>query len=148
MTGTIWGLWRSWRRLAWEQAAFLGLVLTGIWIPTLVRGVSYIGFWYVYLPVTRYAGPSIIATALVLSLGWMEIVYLFEAAWRRLLSAVSYRRENRPAPQIGNSSKKKKSLRVSRNLVWGIAGGIIYILFLFGLDIVVILSIARFYGKV
>ena len=148
MAGTIWGLWRRRRKLPWEQVAFLGLVLAGVWIPTLVRGVGYIGFWHVYLPVARYAGPSIIPTALVLCLGWMEIVYLFEAVWRRLLGAVSYRREDRPAPQIGNSFKIKKGLRVSRNPVWDWAGGIIYILFLSGLDIFALLSIARFYGKV
>ena len=62
------------------KLAFLGLVLAGVWIPTLVRGVGYVGFWHVYLPVARYAGPAIIPTALVLSLGWMEIVYLFEGS--------------------------------------------------------------------
>jgi len=126
----------------------LGLVLTGVWIQTLLRGVGYIGFWHVYLPVARYAGPSIIPTALVLSLGWMEMVYLFEAVWCRLLSAVFYRREDRPAPPIGNSSEVKKGLRVSNDVVWNWAGGIIYILFLSGLDIYAILIIARFYGKV
>ena len=146
--GTFWGLWRRRRRLAWDQAAFLGLVLAGVWIPTLVRGVGYVGFWHVYLPVARYAGPSIIPTALVLSLGWMEIVYLFKAVWLRLMSAFSYRLEEVPASQTGNSLENMKSFHGSRNIAWDWAGGIIYIILLFGLDIFALLSIAHFYGTV
>jgi hypothetical protein len=146
--GTLWGLWRRRRRLAWDQAAFLGLVLAGVWIPTLVRGVGYIGFWHVYLPVARYAGPAIIPTALVLSLGWMEIVYLFKAVWFGLLRPLSYHREDVSAPQTGNSLENMESLHGSRNIGWDWAGGMIYIIFLLGLDIFALLSIAHFYGTV
>jgi hypothetical protein len=146
--GTFWGLWRRWRRLAWDQAAFLGLVLAGVWIPALVRGVGYVGFWHVYLPVARYAGPAIIPTALVLSLGWMEIVYLFKAVWLRLLRPFSYRREEMSARQTGNSLESINGHQGSRNIGWDWAGGIIYIIFLFGLDIFALLSIANFYGTV
>jgi hypothetical protein len=144
--GMGWGIWRRRRWLPWELVTFLGLVLAGVWIPTLVRGVGYIGYFHVYLPVARYAAPAIIPTALVISQGWMEIVYLVEVAWRKISKSVIHPQADRLNPQIGASQSEITPQDFFGK--WNIAGGATFILFLLALDIYAILSITRFFSRV
>lgn len=80
--GAILALWRLRRTLNWSTVLFLGLVLLGVWGPSFVRGFNYI-VYNPYFPVARYAFPGIIATMLMFTAGWAEILRYSEK-WLKL----------------------------------------------------------------
>ena len=71
-------LYRHRKSLLWAIIFILSLTLLGIWMGAFVRGVSLFATNRLWLPVARYAYPAIIPTALIFSIGWMEILRLFE----------------------------------------------------------------------
>jgi hypothetical protein len=64
--------WR--RQIPWEIVFVFTLVLLGSWGFSLVRSSIYTAIYNVYLPVARYAQPSIIVTMLALNLGWLSLI--------------------------------------------------------------------------
>ena len=71
-------LYRHRKSLLWAVIFILSLSLLGIWMGAFVRGVSLFATNRLWLPVARYAFPAIIPTILILSVGWLEILRLFE----------------------------------------------------------------------
>jgi len=60
--------------LPWE-ILFLFLTVIGYyWIGALTRGAPYLPLAQLYIPVARYAYPSIIPTITVLAIGWLFIM--------------------------------------------------------------------------
>ncbi len=76
----LWRRRRTLRSLPWASLTLLGLALLGIWGMGLARGAG--SFWtsWAFIPSARFVYPAIIPTALVLSLGWLEIE---RRVWRR-----------------------------------------------------------------
>jgi hypothetical protein len=74
-------LWRKKFVLKGDTLLWFTLLILGVWSSTLTRGVTYIFVNRVFIPGARYASPSIIPTALILTTGWVE---LFRLAGRGL----------------------------------------------------------------
>jgi len=86
--GSLLTLLRLRRSINWSTVVFLGLALLGIWGPSFVRGLNYI-VYNPYFPVARYAYPSIIATMLLLTVGWAEF-FRYGEKWVHLPPWVKY----------------------------------------------------------
>jgi hypothetical protein len=61
------------RRIRWDFVFVFSLVLLGSWGASLLRSSIYTAIYNVYLPVARYAQPSIIVTMLALNVGWLSL---------------------------------------------------------------------------
>jgi len=82
LVGAGLALWRERRVLPWGIVVVMAVALLGTWGPALIRGVeSLIWVNWTFIPGARYGYPSIIPTALVFNLGWLEVLKL---AGRRL----------------------------------------------------------------
>lgn len=64
--------WHEVRHWPWEKLGLLGLSMVLLWGMALARGAVYL-FHQPYIPVARYALPSIIPTLMLLCLGWYRL---------------------------------------------------------------------------
>lgn len=71
--GLVLSAFRRRRQIPWDIVFIFALVLLGTWGFSLVRSSIYTAIYNVYLPVARYAQPSIIVTMLALNLGWLSL---------------------------------------------------------------------------
>jgi hypothetical protein len=76
LAGLLSACWRKRRELPWEQITFWGIAFAFIWIMALMRGGIELSAGVPLLPWARYAFPAIIPTALLLCVGWHELLFL------------------------------------------------------------------------
>ena len=130
--GALLGAFRAGRRLPWDVIVTLGLVILPIVLLALTRGGAYLDVAGYYFPSARHFYPVIIPLLLLFVCGWLEIFWLVWLVWlkvaRRQALSWSY-----PLPVQPGSS-----------LSWLYA---FYLLFFLGLDILSVISIAQYYGK-
>lgn len=115
------------RRLRWDIALILGLALLFSWGVTLTRGVVFLNFYRLYLPVARHSYPVIIPTLMILCLGWM---WLAQKAAAALAS--------RPGSNPSQMDVRQQNLVTGFYLTW--------MLILLLLDLVSIWSIASYFS--
>ncbi|MEW5868635.1 MAG: DUF2142 domain-containing protein [Chloroflexota bacterium] len=84
VSGAVIGAIRRWRSLPWEVVLILGLVFIVSWLAALSRSSVELVLARPYLPVARYAFPVIIATMIILCMGWLEIWSLPQIIIRKL----------------------------------------------------------------
>jgi hypothetical protein len=111
--------------LPWEALAVLGLLFVGYWGLTLVRSPIFMSLVHIYLPVARNAYPAIIPTALLVCMGWHELLKATVGEFaRRMVN------RNTPAP------------------VWPRAvPSLAYCILLVALDVYAIWSISNYYWR-
>ena len=78
VAGTILALWFERKSLRWDMVVVLGLALVLPWIMAGTRGASDYSLSPLY-PWARYAYPAILPTALMLCVGWLELLELLKA---------------------------------------------------------------------
>jgi len=128
--GASYGGVRKRRVLPWDVLLILGIAIFAVWFPVFVRGAIFMALPRIYFPVARYALPVIIPIAIVFSFGWLEVSRLLIQFWHKL--AV-----------IGDkASESSQGLRLVALPDFQI---VVYLLLFLILDIVSIISIARFY---
>jgi hypothetical protein len=108
------------KSMPWEILAVLGMALLLVWGASLTRSPAYLAISHLFIPVARHAYPAIIPTVLLLTAGWLEIMFWLDALWKRL------------------ARRPKDILPILLTL---------YVFLFLLLDVLSILSIARFYGK-
>jgi hypothetical protein len=78
LVGFLWLIRTAWvhrkNNSYWDSALLIILSLVTVWGMTWVRGLSYLGWTRLYLPVARYAYPAVIPTMLLLVLGWERVM--------------------------------------------------------------------------
>jgi hypothetical protein len=130
--GVLLGAFRAGRRLPWEVIVTLGLVVFSTVVLAQTRGGVYLDLAIYYFASARYIYPVIIPLLLLFVCGWLEIFRLLHLVWLKALQrqAISW---NDPLPvQPG----------LDLSLLYAF-----YLLCFVGLDILSILSIAQYYGK-
>lgn len=60
-------------KVSMNELLFLGIAMSGVWIPTVIRGVPTL-FTRLFIPAARYSYPAIIPVALLLVTGWWAIL--------------------------------------------------------------------------
>jgi hypothetical protein len=135
LAGVLAGLVAMIRRaksLPWDILAVLGMALLLVWGSSLTRSPAYLAISHLFLPVARHAYPAIIPTVLLLASGWLEIMLWLDQLWKRFAC-------RRPATW--------EKLLARRPKVGLHSLSTLYVLLFLLLDVLSILSIARFYGK-
>jgi hypothetical protein len=130
--GAILGVFRAGRRSFWDVIVTMGLVV----LPTLLMAVTRGGVYLVgpdyYFASARYIYPVIIPLLLLFTWGWLEIFHLNYEIWLRLT------RQHPVIWKTGIPVQPEQSLRWRSGL---------FLLFLLGLDILSLISVAQYYGK-
>jgi hypothetical protein len=132
LLGCCLGIVRRWPRLPWEIMGFISLALLLMWGVTATRSVHYLAVQRVlYLPVARYAYPMIIPTVLVLGVGWLEVSHLLgillkRLGWQRL--------SGRLFPTLWAAVQSHIDF-------------VVYLALFASLDVMALISIARFYER-
>ena len=130
--GCCLGIVRRWPRLPWEVMGFISLALLLMWGVAATRSVHYLAVQRVlYLPVARYAYPMIIPTVLVLGVGWLEVsrllgILLKRLGWQRL--------SGRLFPTLWAAAQSHIDF-------------VVYLALFVSLDVMALISIARFYER-
>jgi hypothetical protein len=95
LIGAAFFLWRKARLIPWTEVIVLGLMVLVVWGITAIRGSGSLLTRYPLVPWARYAFPAIIPTALLLCVGWREILtrlghILKLSLWQQNLIFVSF----------------------------------------------------------
>jgi hypothetical protein len=132
LSGAMLGVFRAGRRLPWAVIVTLGLVVLPTVLLALTRGGAYLDVAGYYFPSARYIYPVILPLLLWFSCGWLEVFRLIHLVWLKAVcrQAVSW---NSPLPDRPG---------LSLSLPYAI-----YLFCLLGLDILSIISVAQYYGK-
>ena len=130
LSGAVLGVLRNRRILPWDVLLILGIAIFAVWVPTLIRGAIFLAIPNNYYPVARYTYPVIIPMAIAFSFGWLEISRLMIQFWHKL-SAIG--------GKAGRSSQALRLVSLPDLQV------VVYLFLFLILDIVSIISIARFY---
>lgn len=124
---------RRWNSLSRDVLFFLSIALFLSWSTTFTRGASFMYFPRHYTPVARHTFPVIIPAILLLTAGWLQIFDLvsdfFHRATHRGIWPLF------PLPAFQSPWLQKFQIAA-------------FFLFLIVLDLLSVLSIARFYGKI
>jgi hypothetical protein len=132
LVGALLGAIFAGRRLPWEVIVSLGLVTLTTVLLAQTRGGAYLDVAGYYFPSARYIYPVILPIMLVFVCGWLEIFRLAHLAYLKVVRKQAVSR-NDPLPvQPG----------LGLNLPYAF-----YLLCFVGLDILSIISIAQYYGK-
>jgi len=133
LAGAVFGALLGWRRLPWDVAVTLGLVVVPALLMAWTRGGAYLGVPRYYYSTARYIYPLIVPLLLLLNCGWLEIFHLADFAWLRGVSKITVSlhddlwQRNDPAPTALLS---------------------LYLVFFILLDLVSVISISSYYGKI
>ncbi len=92
----------------------------------------YLSIPHIFLPVARYAYPAIVPTVFILVFGWLEWIRLADLGWRVFKS------------RLGRPQKLSEPghLDLPVGLLYSF-----YLAFFLALDLMSVLTIARYYGK-
>jgi len=128
--GTSYGGVRKRRVLPWDVLLILWIAIFAVWFPIFVRGAIFLALPHIYFPVARYALPVIIPMALVFSFGWLEVSRLLIQFWHKLAVI---------GDKAGERSQALRLVSLQELQI------VVYLFLFLILDIVSIISIARFY---
>jgi hypothetical protein len=128
--GASYGGVRKRRVLPWDVLLILGIAIFAVWFPVFVRAAIFMALPRIYFPVARYALPVIIPIAIVFSFGWLEVSRLLILFWHKLAII---------GDKAGESSQALHLVSLPDLQI------VVYLFLFFILDIVSIISIARFY---
>jgi hypothetical protein len=131
--GALLGAVRAGRRAPWDVIVTLGLVVLLTVLLALTRGGAYLDVAGYYFPSARYIYPVIIPLLLLFACGWLEIFWLLHLVWLKVVRrlAVPWR-----------ASLLEDQHGLSLNLLYAF-----YLLCFLGLDILSVISVAQYYGK-
>jgi hypothetical protein len=121
--GALVGLFVYRKMVNWEIVFFLSLAIIGALIATVPRGIVFLAFPKIYVPVARYIMPVIIPILICINMGWVWIC--------RLILRIS---------QKGNSKQ------VGDRLSYSTLGFVFYCFVCFAINLTAIISIWRYYG--
>jgi hypothetical protein len=130
--GACLGVFRSRRRSPWDVIVTLGLVVLPTVLLALTRGGAYLNVAGYYFPPARYLYPVIIPLLLLFACGWLEIFHMIHLVWLKVVrkQAVSWETSLPAQPEVGLSLQYA-----------------FYLLCFVGLDILSVISVAQYYGK-
>jgi hypothetical protein len=133
LSGALLGIIRAGKRLPWDVIVTLGLVVLPAVLLAETRGGTYLLWSIYYFAPARHIFPVIIPILLVFCCGWLEIFHLLGIAWQRLVH--------------NQKIEWRSAIPVPADLNTRILYGV-YLLFFLGLDVLSVISIAQYYGRI
>ena len=82
--GSLVAMVRNWRRIQWSIVFLFGLSVILMGGAVLARGVIYLSFQNMFIPVARYLMPVVIPIMILLTRGWLEVGNLCAEGFRRI----------------------------------------------------------------
>jgi hypothetical protein len=130
--GALLGVFRVGRRLPWDVIVTLGLVVLSTVLLALTRGGAYLDVAGYYFPSARYIYPVVIPLSLLFASGWLEIFVMLHLVWLKGMrkQPVSWKTGCPVQPGLSLSSQYA-----------------FYLLCFVALDILSVISVAQYYGK-